>query len=85
MFILGLMVGALYILVGLLGATVVDVFSAFPRVCDRSTLLSTIGQAQRLPKNERESALITFLVTVSSISLFGIGSLELFAVTSTTS
>ena len=73
--------GVFYLLVGLLGATVAALFTAFPRELIMAiaglALLGTIGNsmAQALrEESEREAALVTFLVTASGIALFGIGS-----------
>lgn len=73
--------GGVYILVGLFGATVVALFAAFPKAFVVAlaglALLGTIGNslhAALAEPDEREAALITFLVTVSGLTLFGIGS-----------
>jgi benzoate membrane transport protein len=73
--------GAFYIVIGLFGATVGAVFAAFPRELVLAiaglALLGTIGNglaAAVSKEGEREPALLTFLVTGSGISLFGIGS-----------
>lgn len=73
--------GVFYCLVGVFGATVAAVFAAFPKeliaVIAGLALLGTIGNglATALAReSERESAIITFLVTASGVSLFGIGS-----------
>ena len=73
--------GVFYLLTGIFGATVVNVFAGFPRALIVSiaglALLGTIGNglASALQdEKEREAALITFLVTASGLSLFGIGS-----------
>jgi benzoate membrane transport protein len=73
--------GALYLVIGLFGAVVTGVLTAFPKelvvAIAGIALLSTIGNglASSL-KNEvhREAALITFLVTLSGVTLMGIGS-----------
>ncbi len=72
--------GIFYIVVGLLGATVVALFAAFPQALVLAiaglALLSTIGNSLQLAMHEqghREAALITFLVTASGITLFGVG------------
>ena len=73
--------GALYLVIGLFGAVVTGVLTAFPQelvvAIAGIALLSTIGNglASSL-KNEvhREAALITFLVTLSGVTLMGIGS-----------
>jgi benzoate membrane transport protein len=73
--------GLLYILVGLFGATVAALFAAFPRELVAAiaglALIGTIGNglaAATGNDRDRESALITFLVTASGVTLFDIGS-----------
>jgi len=73
--------GLFYVLIGLFGATVGAVFAAFPRelvfAIAGLALLGTIGNglaAALKEESERESALVTFLVTASGVTLFGIGS-----------
>ncbi len=73
--------GGFYLLIGLFGATVGAVFAAFPKELVLAiaglALLGTIGNglASALAnEKERESALVTFLVTASGVSLFGVGS-----------
>ncbi|MBF2049069.1 MAG: benzoate/H(+) symporter BenE family transporter [Elainella sp. C42_A2020_010] len=73
--------GGFYILIGLFGATVGAVFAAFPKELVLAiaglALLGTIGNGLAtalLHEKEREPALITFLVTASGVTLFGIGS-----------
>ena len=73
--------GAFYLLIGLFGATVGAVFSAFPRELVLAiaglALLGTIGNGLATAmshEKEREPALVTFLVTASGVSLLGIGS-----------
>ncbi len=73
--------GVFYLFIGVFGATVVSIFAAFPRALIVSiaglALLGTIGNglAGALhEEKEREAALITFLVTASGLSMFGIGS-----------
>ena len=73
--------GFFYVLIGLFGATVGAVFAAFPRELVvaiaglalfgtiANGLVTALGDAA-----EREPALVTFLVTASGVSLFGIGS-----------
>ncbi|HYO58765.1 benzoate/H(+) symporter BenE family transporter [Archangium sp.] len=72
--------GSVYCLVGVAGIWVVDTFTAFPRplviAIAGFALLPTIarGLSQALEQPaERESALITFLVTASGLELGGIG------------
>ncbi|MEO0409649.1 MAG: benzoate/H(+) symporter BenE family transporter [Cyanobacteria bacterium P01_A01_bin.135] len=73
--------GVFYLLTGVFGATVGSLFLAFPEELVLAVaglaLLSTIskGLATALAQEqERDPALITFLVTASGISLWGVGS-----------
>lgn len=73
--------GVFYLVVGALGATVASVFAAFPKELIMAiaglALLGTIasGLATAMKEDsQREAALITFLVTVSGMNLFGISS-----------
>ncbi len=73
--------GALYCVVGLFGAAVTGVLTAFPRelvvAIAGLALLGSIGGGLAVALKEeshREAALITFLVTLSGVSLGGIGS-----------
>jgi benzoate membrane transport protein len=73
--------GVFYIVVGLSGATVVALFAAFPKELIMAiagiALLGTLGSslaAALREESEREAALVTFLVTASGLSLWGIGS-----------
>lgn len=73
--------GAFYLLIGLFGATVAALFAALPKelvqVIAGLALFGTIGNglaAALAKEGEREPALVTFLVTASGITLFGIGS-----------
>jgi benzoate membrane transport protein len=73
--------GLFYGIAGVFGATLAALFAAFPPALVLSiaalALLGSIGsgltQAMQLPR-EREAALITFMVTASGLTLFGIGS-----------
>lgn len=72
--------GVFYILVGSFGATVVAAFAALPPelvLCIAGiALLGTIGNSLFLAmseEHEREPALIAFLVSLSGLTLFGIG------------
>jgi benzoate membrane transport protein len=72
--------GCFYILVGLFGSTVSALFAAFPKELVLTiaglALLGTIGNGLATAlsqEKEREPALITFLVTASGVTLFGIG------------
>ena len=73
--------GILYIAIGLFGATVGALFAAFPKelifAIAGLALLPTIGTGLAVAvagEREREAALVTFLVTASGVTLFGIGS-----------
>jgi benzoate membrane transport protein len=73
--------GVFYLLIGLFGATVGAVFAAFPKelvlVIAGLALFGTIGNGLAAAlgnEREREPALVTFLVTASGMTLFGIGS-----------
>lgn len=72
--------GALYIIVGLFGGAVVGLLAAFPKPLVVGVaglaLLGTIGaglQAALRDEGMRESALIAYLVTLSGLTLAGIG------------
>lgn len=72
--------GAIYCVIGLFGAAVTGVLSAFPRelvvAIAGLALLGTIGAALNVALKDdahRESALITFLVTLSGVTMAGIG------------
>ena len=72
--------GGFYLLIGLFGATVAAVFAAFPKELVSAiaglALLGTIGNglaAALSQEKEREPALVTFLVTASGVTLFGVG------------
>lgn len=80
-YIAAIAAGVFYILVGLFGATVAAVFAAFPKELVLAiaglALLGTIGNGLAIAltdQKEREPALVTFLVTASGVTLFGIGS-----------
>ncbi|WP_354518372.1 benzoate/H(+) symporter BenE family transporter [Lysobacter enzymogenes] len=73
--------GAFYLLTGVFGATVAAAFAAFPQALVMAiagiALLATIGNglASALhDPQEREPALITFLVTASGFTVFQVGS-----------
>jgi benzoate membrane transport protein len=72
--------GVFYIVVGLLGGAVVGLLAAFPKALVLAVagfaLLGTIGNGLATAMKDetsREAALITFLVTVSGLSLLGVG------------
>ncbi|RJG07756.1 benzoate transporter BenE [Noviherbaspirillum cavernae] len=73
--------GVFYLLIGLFGATVGALFAAFPKELVMAVaglaLFGTIGNglaAAMSNEKEREPALVTFLVTASGVTLFGVGS-----------
>lgn len=73
--------GALYCVVGVFGAAVTGLLSAFPHelvvAIAGLALLGSIGGGLAVALREdahREAALVTFLVTLSGVSLAGIGS-----------
>jgi benzoate membrane transport protein len=73
--------GVLYCVVGLFGAAVATVLAAFPRelivAVAGLALLGTIGAGLAAALKDdlyREAALVTFLVTLSGLSLGGVGS-----------
>jgi benzoate membrane transport protein len=75
------MAGVFYIVVGLLGGAVVGLIAAFPKELVLAVagfaLLGTIGSglaAAMKDEAQREPALITFLVTGSGLTLWGVGS-----------
>ena len=74
------MAGVLYIAVGLVGGAVVGLIAAFPKALVLAVaglaLLATIGTALTTAMRDegsREAALITFFVTASGLTLFGVG------------
>jgi benzoate membrane transport protein len=80
-YVAGITCGLFYILVGLFGATLASLFSTLPKELIATvaglalfgSLMSSLHAAMK-NNNEREAALITFLVTVSDLSVFNIGS-----------
>lgn len=73
--------GAIYVLIGLFGAAVTGVLTAFPvelvAAIAGLALLGTIGGSLSAALQEpqhQEAALITFLVTLSGLTLAGVGS-----------
>ena len=73
--------GVFYLLVGLFGATVGALLTALPPELVGAiaglALLSTLGKGLAtalVQERDREAALITFLVTASGVTLWGIGS-----------
>jgi benzoate membrane transport protein len=75
------MAGVFYLLMALAGGAVVGLLAAFPKALVLAVaglaLLGTIGGGLAAALTEmkwREPALITYLVTLSGVSLLGIGS-----------
>jgi len=73
--------GAIYIVIGIFGATVTGLLTAFPKELVAAiaglALLGTIGDALSTAVREkphREAALVTFLVTLSGVVVAGVGS-----------
>lgn len=73
--------GAIYVVIGLFGAAVTGLLTAFPKELVAAiaglALLGTIGgglAAAVREESHREAALITFLVTLSGVTIAGIGS-----------
>lgn len=73
--------GAIYVVIGLFGAAVTGLLTAFPKELVAAiaglALLGTIGgglAAAVRDEPHREAALITFLVTLSGVTIAGIGS-----------
>lgn len=73
--------GCFYVVTGVLGATVVSLFAAFPQALIVTiaglALLGTIGNGLTTAlsePDERDAAVITLLVTASGLSLFGLNS-----------
>ena len=73
--------GALYVLIGIFGAAVTGLLTAFPKelvvAIAGLALLGTIGSGLATAlkdETHREAALITFLVTLSGVAIAGIGS-----------
>jgi benzoate membrane transport protein len=73
--------GAIYIVIGLFGAAITGVLTAFPKELVAAiaglALLGTIGGALASAlqnESHREAAIITFLVTLSGVVVAGVGS-----------
>ena len=73
--------GGIYVLVGLFGATIIGVLTAFPKelvaaIAGLALLGSIAGGLRMALENDadREAATITFLVTLSGLTLAGVGS-----------
>ena len=79
-YLAGLSNGICYLFLGLFGAAVAGLFAAFPAefvlALAGLALLSTIANSLHgavAEESSREAAVITFLVTASGVTLFGIG------------
>ena len=73
--------GAIYVVLGVFGAAITGVLTAFPKEMVAAiaglALLGTIGSGLATALREeshREAALITFLVTLSGVVIAGVGS-----------
>jgi len=80
-YIAGISAGLFYIIFGIFGATIVSVFAMFPSeliiIITGLALFGSISSslASSMQEEEKkEAALITFLVTLSGISIAGVGS-----------
>ncbi|PLX73051.1 MAG: hypothetical protein C0607_14865 [Azoarcus sp.] len=80
-YVAALSAGVVYVILGIFGATVGALFTAFPKELVLGiaglALLGTIGNGMAMAlrdEHEREPALVTFLVTASGVSLLGVGS-----------
>lgn len=80
-YVAAVLAGLFYLIVGIFGATVVALFLAFPPELVAAiaglALLATIGNGLAAAvgtENQREPALVTFLVTASGIAPAGVGS-----------
>jgi benzoate membrane transport protein len=72
--------GVLYLIIGVFGATVASTFAALPRELVMTiaglALFGTIGSglvSALSREQDREAALVTFLVTASGVTLAGVG------------
>jgi len=79
-YIAGISAGFFYLIFGVFGATIVSVFAIFPSelivVITGLALFGSIGSSLTSAMQEeakKEAALITFLVTLSGISIAGVG------------
>jgi benzoate membrane transport protein len=73
--------GAIYVVIGLFGAAITGVLTAFPKELVAAiaglALLGTIGASLAVAvqqEGHREAAIITFLVTLSGVVIAGVGS-----------
>jgi benzoate membrane transport protein len=78
-YVAGVVGGLCYLLLGIFGATLVSLFSAFPKeliaalagLALFAAIAGALTGAMAVP-SDREAALVTFLVTASGMSLFGL-------------
>ena len=78
-YVAGVVGGLCYLLLGIFGATLVSLFSAFPKELIAAlaglplfaAITGALTGAMAVP-SDREAALVTFLVTASGMSLFGL-------------
>lgn len=80
-YVAGVVCGLAYLVVGLFGATLVGIFTALPPgLIAAISGLALFGALQNgltqamADEARREAALVTFLLTVSGVSVFGVGS-----------
>lgn len=79
-YVAAVVAGALYVLLGLFGGTVGALLAAFPRelvvAIAGLALVGTIGNGLATAtkdETDREAAIVTFLVTASGLTLWGVG------------
>ncbi|MBU1040996.1 MAG: benzoate/H(+) symporter BenE family transporter [Proteobacteria bacterium] len=80
-YVAGVVCGLAYLVIGLFGATLVGIFAALPAALVAAisglalfgALMAGLTQAMEV-EAQREAALVTFLITVSGVTLWGIGS-----------
>ncbi|RAI63720.1 benzoate transporter [Pseudomonas fluorescens] len=78
-YVAGVVGGLCYLLLGIFGATLVSLFSAFPKeliaalagLALFAAIAGALTGAMAVP-SDREAALVTFLVTASGMTLFGL-------------
>ncbi|PWU08653.1 MAG: hypothetical protein C5B47_04310 [Verrucomicrobia bacterium] len=80
-YIAGMSAGFFYMIIGLFGSVLTDILNALPKELVLTTagiaLFGAIGNGlatAMLTQNDREAALMTFLVTASGMTLLGVGS-----------
>ncbi|MNO62759.1 Inner membrane protein YdcO [compost metagenome] len=78
-YVAGVVGGFCYLVLGIFGATLVSLFTAFPKELIAAlaglalfgAIAGALANAMAVP-NDREAALVTFLTTASGMSLFGL-------------